>query len=104
MPPKVRILMRKPHRYRAVTYLMAFAMLFSLCAGIMITDNASAKSNGGDNNSRKVSADLNGSAGGELVKVVLQLSGKPTGQLNALLNRNGVHVRSHFQSLNSYAV
>jgi len=95
--------MKKSHRLRAVTYVATFAMLFSLCAGIMVTDNASAKSNGGGS-SRKVSADLGGKASGELVRVVLQLGGKPGGQLNALLNRGGVHVRAHFQNLNSYAV
>src|SRR4051812_10713148 len=82
--PRRRMLMRKPHRLRVVTYLATFAMLFSLCAGIMITDNASAKS-GGVRRLHKFSRDLDDKADGELVKVVLQLSDKPSGQLNALL-------------------
>src|SRR4051812_47182299 len=32
----------------------------------------------------------------EVVSVILKLNAKPSGQLNGLLNRNGVHIRKHF--------
>src|ERR1700759_4819991 len=77
-------LMKKPHRLRAVTYLATLAMLFSLCAGIMITDSAIAKS--GRRRPHKVSTDLGDDSGsGDLVKVVLQLNDKPSAQLKKLL-------------------
>src|ERR1044072_3716342 len=101
--PRRRVLMKKPHRLRAVTYLATFAMLFSLCAGIMITDSASAKS--GRRRPHKVSTDLgDNSGGGDLVTAVLQLSDNPSAQKNRLLKRTGVRIRTHFQSLNTYAV
>jgi subtilisin family serine protease len=37
-------------------------------------------------------------------RVIVQLAGKPTGQLNAFFNRNGVHVRANFDQLNALAV
>ncbi|HYO91444.1 MAG TPA: S8 family serine peptidase, partial [Pyrinomonadaceae bacterium] len=36
--------------------------------------------------------------------MILQFSGKPSGRLNALLNRNDVHVRAHFENFNVSAV
>src|SRR5215217_9298592 len=39
-----------------------------------------------------------------LVKVILQLSQKPGGQLNALLAANGVKIRKRFDHLNSFAL
>ncbi|HEX8164025.1 MAG TPA: S8 family peptidase, partial [Pyrinomonadaceae bacterium] len=41
---------------------------------------------------------------GETVPVILRLKEKPTGQLNALLNRSGVHIKGDFESFNSMAV
>ncbi len=38
------------------------------------------------------------------VKVILQLQERPRGQLNALLNRNGVHISKHFESFNTKVV
>src|SRR2546421_11892200 len=90
--------------------IVALSLLFALCCSIVITDNqvvmrrAEAK-NSGHANGKKVSPDLQGkSAGSSLVRVILQLNGKPTGQLNALLNRNGVHVRASFSNFNAQAV
>ncbi|MDQ3745466.1 MAG: S8 family serine peptidase, partial [Acidobacteriota bacterium] len=89
-----------------VPWLTALSLLLCLCLSIMVTDRAHAggQSGQGGGKSAKVSPDLRGGSDASLVKVILQLSGKPSGQLNALLNRNGVHVRAHFQSFNSYAV
>src|SRR2546421_7578418 len=90
--------------------IVALSLLFALCCSIVITDNqvvmrrAEAK-NSGHENGKKVSPDLQGkSAGSSLVRVILQLNGKPTGQLNALLNRNGVHVRASFSNFNALSV
>jgi subtilisin family serine protease len=37
-------------------------------------------------------------------RVILQLDEKPTGLLNAFLNRNGIHVRANFDNLNALVV
>ncbi|HLL99896.1 MAG TPA: S8 family serine peptidase, partial [Pyrinomonadaceae bacterium] len=60
-------------------------------------------------NSSKVSDELrarviNNSSNNNVVRVILQLSEPPRGQLNALLNRNGIHVRANFRNLNSMVV
>src|SRR2546423_627559 len=60
------------------------------------------------NNPKKLSQELseesqNGKADDE-VKVVLQLNGKPSGRLNALLERSGVHVKGNFDNLQAKAV
>lgn len=58
----------------------------------------------------KVSADLrvriaNGiSTGGETVSIVLQFNGKPSGKLNALLNRSGVHIKNTFRNLDAMVI
>src|SRR5712691_7176644 len=44
------------------------------------------------------------SATNDRVSVILQVSDGQSGQLNSLLNRNGVHVKNRFHSLNSLAV
>ncbi|HEX8745983.1 MAG TPA: S8 family serine peptidase, partial [Pyrinomonadaceae bacterium] len=59
---------------------------------------------------RKISPDLRermGRAGEpdeESVPVILQLKGKPSGRVNALLNRNGVHMRRYMKSLDTYSL
>src|SRR5215213_5013575 len=40
----------------------------------------------------------------DLVQVILQLNARPTGRLNALLQRNGIHVKDEFKELNSLLV
>jgi len=54
----------------------------------------------------KVSPDLREltAAGTASASVILQLNDKPSGQLNALLNRNGVHVRNDFNLLKAKAI
>src|SRR5262249_41369737 len=47
---------------------------------------------------------LNKKSSVSLVKVILQLNQKPTGQLNALLASNGVKIKKHFNNLNSFAL
>src|SRR5207237_1592302 len=55
----------------------------------------------------KVATNLRGhvsSASSETVSVILQLNGPASGRLNALLNRNGIHVKQLFKNFNSSAV
>jgi len=55
----------------------------------------------------KVAADLRGrvsASSAETVSVILQLNGPVSGRLNALLNRNGIHVKKVFKNFNSSAV
>jgi subtilisin family serine protease len=56
----------------------------------------------------KVAADLRDElatkSGSSMVNVILQLDGKPSGPLNALLASNGVKIRKHFTSLDSFAL
>ncbi len=77
----------------------------SLLAGIA---NAKGKANSRDKKSRKhdkVASDLRERlASRSTVKVILQLDGKPSGQLNALLASNGIKIRKHFDKLNSFAI
>ena len=60
----------------------------------------------GSNKTKKLSSDLRAPSSGsdDVVKVILQLNNKPSGQLNALLNRNGAHVRKIFNNLNMQVV
>src|SRR5687767_14336102 len=90
------------------------ALALALCCGIVIADNsvfgrraqASSDKSSGRGGAKKVSPDLDGKKGGDAapVRVILQLDGKPSGRLNALLNRNGVHVRGSFRNFNAMAV
>ncbi|HEX7772963.1 MAG TPA: hypothetical protein VF435_11120, partial [Pyrinomonadaceae bacterium] len=70
-----------------------------------------AKGNGSRGNNQKpnkVASDLSDllskKSSDSLVKVILQLNQKPSGQLNALLASNGVKIRKHFNNLNSFAL
>ena len=84
-------------------------LLFSLCVGILLAEHpaavSSAHASGGNNSERKekFSAGLRAS-GDRRVGVVLQLKDKPSGGLNALLNRSGVHVRARLEALSAVAV
>src|SRR5438045_8319754 len=94
--------------------LIILSLVFSLCCGIVISDNRSierraeaspGKNSGPATGGNKVSPDLRRkSASTDPVRVILQLNDKPSGQLNALLNRNGVHVRASFKNLNAQVV
>ena len=67
----------------------------------MVTKNQQQKAN-------KIASDLSqllaGKSSDNLVKVILQLDDKPSGQLNALLAANGVKIRKHFDLLDSFAL
>src|ERR1044072_2324214 len=61
-----------------------------------------------DEQPNKVASDLGDllkkKSSDSLVKVILQLNQKPSGQLNSLLAANGVKIRRHFNNLNSFAL
>ncbi len=82
---------------------ISLAVLLALCMSIVPLRSASAGPEQGQSRSSKVSEDLR-AEGEDLVRVLLQLRGKPGGPLNSLLNRNGVHIRAHFKSFNTYVV
>src|ERR1041384_4416010 len=95
-----------PKRFALAARLLAVSLICVLCLGIMLGDDAKALADDGGNQSgrgtaKKLSTDLSTRAGDEQVKVILQLNDKPSGQLNALLNRNGVHVNANLRSLKS---
>src|SRR5205085_4605819 len=103
--------MKKNRTPNPARLIIAFSLAFSLCCSIVMSDirvverraEASAGKNSGHANGNKVSPDLHGKSAG-LVRVILQLNDKPSGPLNALLNRNGVHVRATFSNFNAQAV
>ncbi|HEY3578954.1 MAG TPA: S8 family serine peptidase, partial [Pyrinomonadaceae bacterium] len=74
-------------------------------AGILNGKGKSAR-NGAKHN--KIAADLlerlDSESASKLVKVILQLDGKPSGQLNALLATNGIKIRKQFANLDSFAL
>ncbi|MDQ3918141.1 MAG: S8 family serine peptidase, partial [Acidobacteriota bacterium] len=84
-------------------------LLLCLCAGILLADKNSAvrsvHADGGKDSARKakLSAGLR-ACGDRRVGVVLQLNGKPSGKLNSLLSRAGVHVRAHLKALDAVTV
>src|SRR5438105_8317054 len=100
---------------RSLAPLTALILLVSLCAGSLLTRNTEAQSNGrhapvsDSPTARKVSPDLVDRvhatrSADKTVSVILKLNGRPTGRLNAFLNRNGVHVNAHFENFDSMAV
>src|SRR5689334_285297 len=74
-------------------------------AGILNGKGKSARNSAKHN---KIAADLleqlDNESASKLVKVILQLDGKPSGQLNALLATNGVKIRKQFANLDSFAL
>jgi hypothetical protein len=79
-----------------------------LGTGIIISASAgaNARSQAAGAKALKISPQLkeDNRTAGEQVRVVVELSGPASGQLNALLNRNGVHLRKQLQTLRSFSV
>jgi hypothetical protein len=83
----------------SIMLLICVSLLVSLFAVIPLNDRARAQSNHQPQQLGKLSPDLvertRGTlSGGQRIKAILQLNENPRGQLNALLNRNGVHAIS----------
>src|SRR5215207_5123160 len=102
--------MHRTKRFLVLALLASLTLGPSLLGGNVFTVHAKGKDTRGSRNQNpnKVASDLSdmlaGKNNGSLVKVILQLSEKPSGQLNALLAANGVKIRRHFDNLNSFAL
>src|SRR4051794_12300336 len=96
----------------AASLLIIGGLVYSLCLNGVVTSPVSAESNlpqRSSANSRrkdeKISDTLRGRANSsETVPVILQLNSSPSGRLNALLQRNDVHVKDDFRELKSFSV
>src|SRR5215217_1895990 len=98
----------------AASLLIIGGLIVSLCLSGLVTSSVSAESNPAQRASsrrkdEKMSDTLRGrnakpSASDEIVQVIIQLNSSPTGRLNALLQRNGVHVKDDFKELKSFSV
>src|SRR5215213_5374833 len=98
----------------AASLLIVGGLIFCLCLSGLVTSSVSAESNPAQRASsrgkdEKISDTLRGRnaktpGSDEIVQVIIQLNSSPTGRLNALLQRNGVHVKDDFKELNSFLV
>jgi len=95
---------------RVASLLAFFSLLAQLCAVTTAAGAAGTKTGGAAAPPDKISHEIRErlqrrtSSGQTAAAVILQLTGKPSGRLNALLNRNGVHVRARFDSFDSLAL
>src|SRR5947209_12155826 len=106
--------MKKKNTPNPVRLSLALLAVFSLCCSIVMSDVRvavrRAEASSGNKPGRrpgdhKVSPELHGRKNStNLIRVILQLNDKPSGKLNALLNRSGVHVRRTFNNLNAHTV
>ena len=100
--------MKLTRRLLALALLTSLTLGPSILSGNLLSGVALAKGKSGSRKSHKhdkVAPDLRDQIGNTgLIKVILQLDGKPSGQLNALLASNGIKIRKHFNKLNSFAL
>ena len=101
--------MKRTTRSIAIISLTCLSLMLSLTGGILLNDRASAAPHQGAGHVDKVASDLrrrvwDSSSPDENVSVILQLNARASGQLRALLNRNGVHVNKSFASFNAFAI
>ena len=83
------------------------ALVAALLSGILLNDRASAANHHKGKRvkvSQNLQAELLKGNNANLVNVVIQFNSKPSGELNSLLNRNGVHVRMKLNELNTVVV
>jgi hypothetical protein len=100
-------MMKATRRSQILTWLTALSLLVSPCAGLLVGNHAQAAPRRDSAREQKVSPSFTlqgGRSSDERLQVILQLRDRMSGQLNALLNRNGNHVRSEFRNFNSLAV
>src|SRR6185369_2254367 len=103
-------LRHKTKRFLVLALLASLTLGPGLLSGnLLATAHAKGKgSRGNAHKAQKVASDLgdllSSKSSEALVKVILQLNDKPSGQLNALLAANGVKIRKHFDNLNSFAL
>src|SRR5689334_4888444 len=99
--------MHRTKRFLVLALLASLTLGPNLLGGALMT-TVHAKDKGLDSKPNKVGSELSDllskKSGDSLVKVILQLNSKPSGQLNSLLAANGVKIRRHFDNLNSFAL
>jgi len=86
----------------AASLLIVGGLVYSLCLSSVATNSVSAAN--ARRKDEKVSNTLRGRNSSDNIQVIIQLNSSPTGRLNALLQRNGVHVKDDFKHLNSFSV
>src|SRR5919109_367451 len=103
--------MKKRGSFRALAWLVCLSLVLSLYGGMMPRKASAAPKDQSSKErlGKKFSEDLGErakrrDASTDTVSVILQLSDKPSGQLNALLKRNGVRLRNSFNQLNTHVV
>ena len=92
---------------RVASLLALFSLLAQLCFGAAAGGAGGAAAAAAPPD--KISPELRGrlsraGSGARTASVILQLNGRPSGSLNALLNRNGVHVRAEFKHFGALAL
>ena len=94
--------MKSTKQRTVMSWLTALSLFASLTGGIIVVDSRRALAEKPSKKADKVSSflreQMRGKKTGESVKAILQLDGQMSGQLNALLRRNGVH---HLRNLNT---
>src|SRR5262245_14866585 len=100
----------------ALALLTSFSLLLPMLCGIVMTDVAkaatkddAAKQNGSQNRGpQKLAHDLQDQIKNrgtqDTLKVILQLEGKISGPLNALLRSNGIKIKRQFSNFNALAL
>src|SRR5215218_985246 len=104
--------MRNIKSSTAALLLIFGGFVFCLCLSGLVPSRVSADSTPAqrpNGNARrkgdKLSETLRGrTSEDETVQVILQLNSSPTGRLNALLQRSGVHLKDEFKQFNSFLV
>ena len=94
---------------RGATLLVLFSLLAQMCAGTIVGAASRSDNSPSAAPPAKVSHALRdrlrrSGAPAQTAEVILQLRGKPSGRLNALLNRAGVHVRAKHDSFETLAL
>ena len=101
--------MKRNKRSITLTWLTCLSLVLSLCAGFILDVGAKAAPQSHSSSNRdKIGRDLRDEmgkhGGGDVVKVIVQLNGRISGPLNALLKGNGVKVKKNFVNFNTLAI
>src|SRR5215217_8043294 len=96
-PSRTEGLRRMKHlkSWLAASLLIVGGLIYSLCLSGLVTNSVSAAN--ARRKDEKISGTLRSRNSSENVQVIIQLNSSPSGRLNALLQRNGVHVKDDFK-------
>lgn len=83
--------------------LAALSLIAFISVGLVPSASSQSMHLFGEKVSRKLQH-VSTETAGRNVHLIMQLNSAPTGQLNALLQRNGIHVRGNFSELGTIAV